>query len=323
MSEKLLEVKNLHVMYKTDEDDVYALNGINLELDKGETLGLVGETGAGKTTIALSILKLLPERTGFITQGEILFEGQNVVNMKEEKMRMLRGNDISMIFADPMSALNPLHTVGSQIAEVILLHNTGMSHADVEKKVDEMMELVGIPAERKVEYPHQFSGGMRQRIVIAMALSCNPELLIADEPTTALDVTIQAQILELLNELKDKLGMAIIFITHDLGVISEMADEVVVMYAGEIVEKAETRQLFDNPKHPYTEGLMASIPDIDQEVDRLQTLEGLVPSLYDMPSGCRFGPRCKYYTEECGKNHSQLTRLSDQREVRCRRYEHE
>ncbi|MDU4974699.1 MAG: ABC transporter ATP-binding protein, partial [Hungatella hathewayi] len=173
------------------------------------------------------------------------------------------------------------------------------------------------------EYPHQLSGGMRQRVMIAMALSCNPELLIADEPTTALDVTIQAQILELLNELKDKLGMAIIFITHDLGVISEMADEVVVMYAGEIVEKAETRQLFDNPKHPYTEGLMASIPDIDQEVDRLQTLEGLVPSLYDMPSGCRFGPRCKYYTEECGKNHSQLTRLSDQREVRCRRYEHE
>ena len=182
MSEKLLEIKNLHVMYKTDEDDVYALNGINLELDKGETLGLVGETGAGKTTIALSILKLLPERTGFITKGEILFEGQDVVNMKEEKMRMLRGNDISMIFADPMSALNPLHTVGSQIAEVILLHNTGMSHADVEKKVDEMMELVGIPAERKVEYPHQFSGGMRQRIVIAMALSCTPRLLLRTSP---------------------------------------------------------------------------------------------------------------------------------------------
>ena len=194
MSEKLLEIKNLHVMYKTDEDDVYALNGINLDLDKGETLGLVGETGAGKTTIALSILKLLPERTGFITQGEILFEGQDLVHMKEEKMRMLRGNDISMIFADPMSALNPLHTVGKQIAEVIELHNAGMSHADIEKKVDEMMELVGIPAERKIEYPHQFSGGMRQRIVIAMALSCTPRLLLADEPTTALDVTIQAQV---------------------------------------------------------------------------------------------------------------------------------
>lgn len=239
MSEKLLEIKNLHVMYKTDEDDVYALNGINLELDKGETLGLVGETGAGKTTIALSILKLLPERTGFITQGEILFEGQDVVNMKEEKMRMLRGNDISMIFADPMSALNPLHTVGSQIAEVILLHNTGMSHADVEKKVDEMMELVGIPAERKVEYPHQFSGGMRQRIVIAMALSCTPRLLLADEPTTALDVTIEAQILRLMKRLRDEQGTSIILITHNMGVVAEVCDYVYVMYAGMVMEQAE------------------------------------------------------------------------------------
>ena len=208
MSEKLLEIKNLHVMYKTDEDDVYALNGINLDLDKGETLGLVGETGAGKTTIALSILKLLPERTGFITQGEILFEGRDVVNMKEEEMRMLRGNDISMIFADPMSALNPLHTVGKQIAEVIELHNTGMSHGEIEKKVDEMMELVGIPAERKTEYPHQFSGGMRQRIVIAIALSCTPRLLLADEPTTALDVTIQAQVLKMMDDLKERLNTA-------------------------------------------------------------------------------------------------------------------
>ena len=255
MSEKLLEIKNLHVMYKTDEDDVYALNGINLELDKGETLGLVGETGAGKTTIALSILKLLPERTGFITKGEILFEGQDVVNMKEEKMRMLRGNDISMIFADPMSALNPLHTVGSQIAEVILLHNTGMSHADVEKKVDEMMELVGIPAERKVEYPHQFSGGMRQRIVIAMALSCTPRLLLADEPTTALDVTIQAQVLKMMEDLKERLNTSMIMITHDLGVVAQICNRVAIIYAGEIVEYGKIEDIYEGEKHhPYTVG---------------------------------------------------------------------
>ena len=278
MSEKLLEIKNLHVMYKTDEDDVYALNGINLELDKGETLGLVGETGAGKTTIALSILKLLPERTGFITQGEILFEGQDVVNMKEEKMRMLRGNDISMIFADPMSALNPLHTVGSQIAEVILLHNTGMSHADVEKKVDEMMELVGIPAERKVEYPHQFSGGMRQRIVIAMALSCTPRLLLADEPTTALDVTIQAQVLKMMEDLKERLNTSMIMITHDLGVVAQICNRVAIIYAGEIVEYGKIEDIYEGEKHhPYTVGLFGSIPDITSTASRLTPIDGLMP----------------------------------------------
>ena len=320
MSEKLLEIKNLHVMYKTDEDDVYALNGINLELDKGETLGLVGETGAGKTTIALSILKLLPERTGFITQGEILFEGQDVVNMKEEKMRMLRGNDISMIFADPMSALNPLHTVGSQIAEVILLHNTGMSHADVEKKVDEMMELVGIPAERKVEYPHQFSGGMRQRIVIAMALSCNPELLIADEPTTALDVTIQAQILELLNELKDKLGMAIIFITHDLGVVAQTCDRVAIMYAGEIVEHGSIEDIFTGKEHhPYTQGLFGSIPSTTGDAKRLNPIAGLMPDPTNLPRGCKFHTRCPHCMEVCRQSLPQVYRHGTH-EIACHLY---
>ena len=301
MSEKLLEIKNLHVMYKTDEDDVYALNGINLELDRGETLGLVGETGAGKTTIALSILKLLPERTGFITQGEILFEGQDVVNMKEEKMRMLRGNDISMIFADPMSALNPLHTVGSQIAEVILLHNTGMSHADVEKKVDEMMELVGIPAERKVEYPHQFSGGMRQRIVIAMALSCTPRLLLADEPTTALDVTIEAQILRLMKRLRDEQGTSIILITHNMGVVAEVCDYVYVMYAGMVMEQAEVFDLFENTSHPYTQGLLKSIPKLDSREERLYTIEGVVPNLLRLPEGCNFCNRCGKAEARCLK----------------------
>ena len=300
MSEKLLEIKNLHVMYKTDEDDVYALNGINLELDKGETLGLVGETGAGKTTIALSILKLLPERTGFITKGEILFEGQDVVNMKEEKMRMLRGNDISMIFADPMSALNPLHTVGSQIAEVILLHNTGMSHADVEKKVDEMMELVGIPAERKVEYPHQFSGGMRQRIVIAMALSCTPRLLLADEPTTALDVTIQAQVLKMMEDLKERLNTSMIMITHDLGVVAQICNRVAIIYAGEIVEYGKIEDIYEGEKHhPYTVGLFGSIPDITSNAARLTPIDGLMPDPTKPIPGCRFADRCPHCMEIC------------------------
>lgn len=300
MSEKLLEIKNLHVMYKTDEDDVYALNGINLDLDKGETLGLVGETGAGKTTIALSILKLLPERTGFITQGEILFEGRDVVNMKEEKMRMLRGNDISMIFADPMSALNPLHTVGNQIGEVVMLHNAGMSHGDVEKKVDEMMELVGIPAERKAEYPHQFSGGMRQRIVIAMALSCTPRLLLADEPTTALDVTIQAQVLKMMENLKERLNTSMIMITHDLGVVAQICNKVAIIYAGEIVEYGKIEDIYEGEKHhPYTVGLFGSIPDITSDAERLTPIEGLMPDPTMPIPGCRFADRCPHCMEIC------------------------
>ena len=320
MSEKLLEIKNLHVMYKTDEDDVYALNGINLELDKGETLGLVGETGAGKTTIALSILKLLPERTGFITKGEILFEGQDVVNMKEEKMRMLRGNDISMIFADPMSALNPLHTVGSQIAEVILLHNTGMSHADVEKKVDEMMELVGIPAERFGEYPHQFSGGMKQRVMIAIALACSPELLIADEPTTALDVTIQAQVLELMKKLKQEYQTSLILITHDLGVVAKICDKVAVVYAGEIVESGTLKEIYTDKRHPYTIGLFDSLPDIENDASTLKVIQGMVPDPANLPDGCKFHPRCPYATEACQTGKIKPVKLSDSHMVRCNRF---
>ena len=319
MSEKLLEIKNLHVMYKTDEDDVYALNGINLELDKGETLGLVGETGAGKTTIALSILKLLPERTGFITKGEILFEGQDVVNMKEEKIRMLRGNDISMIFADPMSALNPLHTVGSQIAEVILLHNTGMSHADVEKKVDEMMELVGIPAERKVEYPHQFSGGMRQRIVIAMALSCTPRLLLADEPTTALDVTIQAQVLKMMEDLKERLNTSMIMITHDLGVVAQICNRVAIIYAGEIVEYGKIEDIYEGEKHhPYTVGLLRSMPRVDaEEHERLIPIEGTPVDMLNPPEGCPFAPRCEHAMKICLKKMPPYVDVGDGHRSAC------
>ena len=317
MSEKLLEIKNLHVMYKTDEDDVYALNGINLDLDKGETLGLVGETGAGKTTIALSILKLLPERTGFITQGEILFEGQDLVHMKEEKMRMLRGNDISMIFADPMSALNPLHTVGKQIAEVIELHNAGMSHADIEKKVDEMMELVGIPAERKIEYPHQFSGGMRQRIVIAMALSCTPRLLLADEPTTALDVTIQAQVLKMMDDLKERLNTAMIMTTHDLGVVAQICNKVAIIYAGEIVEYGKIEDIYEGDKHhPYTVGLFGSIPDITSTAARLTPIDGLMPDPTKPIPGCRFADRCPHCMEICNTKAPDMANF-DGHQIKC------
>ena len=321
MSEKLLEIKNLHVMYKTDEDDVYALNGIDLDLDKGETLGLVGETGAGKTTIALSILKLLPERTGFITQGEILFEGRDVVNMKEEEMRMLRGNDISMIFADPMSALNPLHTVGKQIAEVIELHNTGMSHGEIEKKVDEMMELVGIPAERKTEYPHQFSGGMRQRIVIAIALSCTPRLLLADEPTTALDVTIQAQVLKMMDDLKERLNTAMIMITHDLGVVAQICNKVAIIYAGEIVEYGKIEDIYEGERHhPYTVGLFGSIPDITSNAERLTPIDGLMPDPTKPIPGCRFADRCPSCMDICSRKSPDMVNF-DGHQIKCFLYE--
>ncbi len=321
MSEKLLEIKNLHVMYKTDEDDVYALNGIDLDLDKGETLGLVGETGAGKTTIALSILKLLPERTGFITQGEILFEGRDVVNMKEEEMRMLRGNDISMIFADPMSALNPLHTVGKQIAEVIELHNTSMSHGEIEKKVDEMMELVGIPAERKTEYPHQFSGGMRQRIVIAIALSCTPRLLLADEPTTALDVTIQAQVLKMMDDLKERLNTAMIMITHDLGVVAQICNKVAIIYAGEIVEYGKIEDIYEGERHhPYTVGLFGSIPDITSNAERLTPIDGLMPDPTKPIPGCRFADRCPSCMDICSRKSPGMVNF-DGHQIKCFLYE--
>ena len=317
MSEKLLEIKNLHAIYKTDEADVYALNGINLDLDKGETLGLVGETGAGKTTIALSILKLLPERTGFITQGEINFDGQDLVHASESKMRTLRGNVISMIFADPMSALNPLHTVGNQIAEVVELHNPGMPKADIEKKVDEMMELVGIPAERKIEYPHQFSGGMRQRIVIAMALSCSPKLLLADEPTTALDVTIQAQVLKMMNDLKERLNTAMIMITHDLGVVAQICSKVAVIYAGEIVEYGKIEDIYEGEHHhPYTVGLFGSIPDISSEADRLTPIDGLMPDPTVKIAGCRFADRCPHCMDICTKQSPDMADLNGH-QIKC------
>lgn len=318
----LLEVKDLKTYFYTDAGVGKAVDGVTFSLDKGKVLGIVGESGCGKSVTSLSIMRLVDPATGRYEGGSILFDGQDILQLPEKEMRKLRGNRISMIFQEPMTSLNPVFTIGYQIEESLLLHK-GMDKKAARARAIELLELVGIPeaGKRVDEYPHQLSGGMRQRVMIAMALAGDPELLIADEPTTALDVTIQAQILQLLKDLQKKLNMSIIIITHDLGVIAEMADEVAVMYAGDIVEKARTRELFDDPKHPYTIGLMNSIPDVNEDVERLRTLEGLVPSLYDMPKGCRFAPRCQYACPECEKERIGLTDLENGRQVRCRRYE--
>ena len=318
----LLEVKDLKTYFYTDSGVAKAVDGVTFSLDKGKTLGIVGESGCGKSVTSLSIMRLVDPATGRNEGGSIVFDGQDLLTLPEKEMRKLRGNRISMIFQEPMTSLNPVFTIGDQISESLKLHK-GLDKKAARDRAIELLELVGIPeaGTRVDEYPHQLSGGMRQRVMIAMALSGDPELLIADEPTTALDVTIQAQILQLLKDLQEKLHMSIIIITHDLGVIAEMADEVAVMYAGDIVEKAPTRALFDDPKHPYTIGLMNSIPDINDHVSRLRTLEGLVPSLYDMPSGCRFAPRCQFCCPECEAHRINLTTLPDGRQVRCRRFE--
>ena len=297
----LLEVRDLSVEYRTDMETVYAVNHVSFSLEKGKTLGLVGETGAGKTTTALALLRLLPERTGRVPNGEIIFEGRDLMGIKEGEMQLVRGGKISMIFQDPMTALNPVLTVGAQIREALELHNTtGASTKELEARVEETLELVGIPKERKDEYPHQFSGGMRQRVVIAMALVCNPELLIADEPTTALDVTIQAQILAMINELQRRYGTAVIMITHDLGVVAETCDYVAVVYAGEIVEYGTLADIFTGERHhPYTTGLFGSIPDITKRTARLKPIEGMLPDPTLLPEGCKFAPRCTHCTEKC------------------------
>ncbi len=300
MDNRLLEIKNLEIIYKTDLETVHAVNGIDLHLDKGKTLGLVGETGAGKTTMALSLLQILP-RTAKVLQGEIHFDGQELTSLQEEEMRKVRGEKIAMIFQDPMTALNPVWTVGKQIEEALRIHNTmNRSKAEIQKRVEEVLELVGIPAGRKNDYPHQFSGGMKQRVVIAIALACEPELLIADEPTTALDVTIQAQILDLMNELREKMQMSIIMITHDLGIIAETCDDVAVMYAGEIIEYGTMEEIFSKEKHhPYTEGLFKAIPNIKEKTKRLASIDGLMPDPTALPSGCNFSDRCPYCQDLC------------------------
>ena len=302
MSENsFLEIRDLFVQYKTEDETVYAVNGANMSLGRGETLGLVGETGAGKTTTALSVLRLLPKNIAFVTGGSILLNGEDLLRIPEKKMLSYCGSRVSMIFQDPMTSLNPVHPIGKQIAEVLKLHNTTrMSRAEIDDRVDEMLELVDIPAFRKKEYPHQFSGGMKQRVVIAISLVCEPELLIADEPTTALDVTIQAQVLALMSDLQEKTGTSMLLITHDLGVVAETCDKVAVMYAGEIVESGPIEDVFSNGRHhPYTEGLFGSLPDLDVGKRRLSPIYGLMPNPTKLPAGCKFHPRCPYRNEAC------------------------
>ena len=320
--QRLLDVKNLKTYFFTDEGVVRAVDGVDLYIKQGETLGVVGESGCGKSVTALSIMKLIPQPPGKIVEGEILYNGVNLVNLPANKMRKIRGKEISMVFQEPMTSLNPVFTCGEQIAEALRLHE-GLGRRDAMDKTVDMLKLVHIPnAERRVkEYPHQLSGGMRQRIMIAMALSCNPKLLIADEPTTALDVTIQAQILELLNELKAKLRMAIMLITHDMGVIAETAQRVVVMYAAKVAEEAPVAELFKEPLHPYTQGLLRSIPRIDlaaTERRRLETIPGTVPTLRgEIAPGCRFAPRCPFVKSVCTEKDPVLKEVKPGHKVSC------
>ena len=293
-----LEVSNLNVQYKSDEDIVYAVNGIDIHLEKGKALGLVGETGAGKTTTCLSILRLIPEPPGKIVDGSVKLNGREILTLSEHEMEKIRGKEISMIFQDPMTALNPSMTVGDQIGEVISVHEN-LTKTQLRKRTIEMLELVGIPGERCGDYPHQFSGGMKQRVAIAIALACNPDILLADEPTTALDVTIQAQVLETIRRLREKYHTAMLLVTHDLGVVAENCDEVSVVYAGRVVEHGTLDDVYNHTRHPYTQGLFNSLPNPGDRCHELKPIPGLMPDPSDLPSGCPFHPRCEYATEIC------------------------
>jgi len=317
-SSKLLEVKNLKTFFFTEEGVVKAVNDVSFEVGEGETLGLVGESGCGKSVTSLSIMKLIPNPPGKIISGQIFFDGQDIVNISENEMHKIRGNKISMIFQEPMTALNPVFTVGHQISEVFTLHQN-ISKKEAKEKTIELLKIVGIPEPEKrfTQYPFELSGGMRQRVMIAMALTCNPKLLIADEPTTALDVTIQAQILELINEMQKKFNSAVILITHDLAVIAETVDYVAVMYAGVIVEKTEVKRLFKNPMHPYTIGLLNSIPILGQRGKELQEIPGRVPNLIDLPKGCYFADRCNKRMPICSQQECELKEVEPGHFVRC------
>lgn len=300
----LLKVENLHVVYEARRETVYAVNGISFSLNKGETLGLVGETGAGKTTTAYAIMRVLPDRTARIVNGTIEFEGQNLLEVPENHMRYgIRGEKIAIVFQDPMSALNPIMKVGEQIAEALRFHNKEeLTLEQIEEQVDRTLELVGIQKERKYDFPHQLSGGMKQRVVIAIALVCEPVLIIADEPTTALDVTIQSQVLAMIDELRENLGTAMILITHDLGIVAQMCDNVAIMYAGEIIEMGSVEDIYSGRmRHPYTTGLFGSLPDLEKKTDRLHPIEGLMPDPTDLPKGCKFNPRCPCRMDICGE----------------------
>ncbi|MCL4351302.1 MAG: ABC transporter ATP-binding protein [Firmicutes bacterium] len=319
MPDKVLDVKNLSTYFYTDEGVVRSVEGVSFHIDAEETLGIVGESGCGKSVTSLSIMQLVPNPPGKIVAGEILFQGDNLLKKTPEQMRKIRGNDIAMIFQEPMTSLNPVYTIGDQIAEAVILHQKLTKKAAFDRAV-EMLRLVGIPSpeRRSREYPHQMSGGMRQRVMIAMALSCNPKLLIADEPTTALDVTIQAQILDLMRKLKQEFHTAIMLITHDLGVVAEMTDRVAVMYAGRVVEECSTVDLFREPLHPYTVGLLESIPRLDVvSNEKLHVIEGTVPNLLHLPQGCAFAPRCPQAMDICRQETPVLTEVSDGRKVSC------
>lgn len=324
MSEKkdelILDIENLFVRYETEDGIVNAINGIDLKLGYKRTLGLVGETGAGKTTAALSMLRLIPSPPGVVKCDKLMVAGRDIQSMDINKLDEVRGNDISMIFQDPMTALNPVFTVGEQIAESIMIHEN-LKASEANEKAMDMLELVGIPRERAKEYPHQFSGGMKQRVVIAIALACNPQLLIADEPTTALDVTIQAQVLELMKELKEKYNTSMIMITHDLGIVAEVCDEVAVMYAGRILEQGTLEDIFLRTMHPYTEGLFNSLPNIKNRTARLKPIHGLMPDPTDLPKGCSFVPRCNYACEKCHEIQPEFKQASSTHRVACIRYD--
>ena len=324
-NKSFLDVENHEVIYTSGKKTVHAVNGVSFKMQKGESLGLVGETGAGKTTIARTILGILPNPPAKVMGGEVKLDGEDLLKKSDADMLKIRGSRIAMIFQDPMTALNPLQTVGDQIAEVVMLHNH-VNHVQAMDRAREMLELVGIAASRVSEYPHQFSGGMKQRVVIAMALACDPELLLADEPTTALDVTIQAQVLDLIRNLKTKFNTSMILITHDLGVVAETCDNVAVIYAGEIVEYGDKRSVFSHPSHPYTVGLFRSLPHMDEDrkdengrTRRLNPIAGMPPDPTDLPAGCAFWPRCPYATEECKKNHPQLKELTEKHLCSCLR----
>jgi len=312
----LLKIDNLVVKYFLRKSTVEAVNGVSFEIKKGERVGLVGETGAGKTTTALSILDLVSNPPGRIVSGDIYLNGENLRQKSEKEMRKIRGNDIAMIFQDPMTSLNPVLTVGDQIMEVVRLHND-MTKFEAMDKAKEMLELVGIPGERYLEYPHQFSGGMKQRVVIAIALACNPKLLIADEPTSALDVTIQAQVLDLINELRNRLGMSLLLITHDLGVVAETCDKVMIMYAGHIVESGTVDKVYRNIMHPYTSGLFNAIPKLDEDTDRLQPIKGMMPDPSNLPEGCAFCDRCPNAVEACKTRKPELVQVEEDHMVAC------
>lgn len=319
-NQNLLDIKNLTIHYKTDDGTVHAVDNLDLLLGYGETLGFVGETGAGKTTTALGIMQLVPNPPGKIVSGEIYLEGENLLNKSEREMQDIRGSKIAMIFQDPMTSLNPVITVGDQIAEMIQLHESVTKEESL-KKAEKMLETVGIRKERARDYPHQFSGGMKQRVVIAIALACNPSLLIADEPTTALDVTIQAQVLELMKNLKEQYKTSMIMITHDLGIVAEICDKVAIMYAGNAVEYADKRSLYLNPLHPYTNGLFNSIPDLDIDQEELPVIKGLTPDPTNLPSGCAFHPRCPKAMAKCSLSKPPKIEVEKGHFVNCFIYE--